>query len=137
MYQQYGNILYGFILQFTNDESLAATILEQSIESLMSKQNEFPTSGMSPVTFLKQVTRAKAIDILNEYTKKIGTTTYIQPQTQFLDVADALSPLHREIFCRRYYSGKDERVIARELMISEIEVKQKVRETAKALRDHL
>lgn len=136
IYQHYGCILYGFILQFTSNESIAVRILKRSLDAIVEGAGEFQHSNLSLVTFFKHITRRVAITVLNEDKEK-GGMGCMQPQTRLLQIADMLSPQHREVFCKCYYDGKDENLIADELRISEGEVKQKIRETAKALRDHL
>lgn len=91
---------------------------------------------MSPIVFMKRVARSKAIDILKNKQMEPGKNNG-GPSTKFLEIAGGISPVHREIFYRKYYNGTDEKEIASVLQLSEEDVKQKIRETARAFRDHL
>lgn len=136
LYRQYSPVLYGFILQFTTNESLACRILEESISSILDRRMEINTATTSPIVFMKRITRDKAIDILKENQQERNDNSR-EPYAKFLQIANLLSPLHKEVFYRRYYNGADEKEIASALEISEAEVKQKIRETVRTFRDHL
>lgn len=85
---------------------------------------------------MKRIARDKAIDILKR-NKEERNGKDAAPSAKFLQIANSISPLHKEIFQRRYYNGMEEREIASELKINEDDVKQKIRETVRAFRDNL
>ena len=123
-------------MQFTTNEPVACRILEESLSSIVDRRKELNASDTSPIVSMKRIARDKAIDILKR-NKEERTENGAAPSAKFLQIANAISPLHKEVFQRRYYNGIGEKEIASELKITEDDVKQKIRETVRAFRNHL
>lgn len=85
---------------------------------------------------MKRLTRDKAIELLKK-THSGGKKEELMSSNRFLEISNSISPMHKEIFYRKYYCGHSESEIADALDLNESVVKTKIREAVRAFRGQL
>jgi RNA polymerase sigma-70 factor (ECF subfamily) len=134
LYNRYAATLYGFILQFTNDQELANKILEESFVRIHNQKKYFDPGKKSIFTFMKQLTHATIVEFIHhtlpDNPDGLAKHVFIKA------MGENCSPLHKKIFYLHYFKGLNSEQLAIEMKLPLSDIKRILREAALTIRSN-
>jgi len=117
MGQNFYEILTKFINCFTEDEKLTADILLENYREIVTNINKSSFLEMFPQ--ILQNARKAALHALKG---KVFEGNCWTEKKQYFPISNAMTDMHKEIFCLRFYRGLSEQEIGDKLQLSKEQV---------------
>lgn len=132
LYNRYGGMLFGYILDVVNDERLAEQYLAETFNSIPLQSDEFLAADNNEYCKLQGLAR-KA---LAGYFDKYCNGTEIDPPVRQNKFIGQMSVAQQKVFCGLYYCGKTTAGLAGELNITITEVRKLLKEAFTIVRNN-
>lgn len=132
LYNKYGGMLFGYILDAVKDERLAEQYLAETFNSIPLQSDEFLSADNNEYCKLQGLARKTLAAYFDKH--KNGTET--DPPARHNKFINRMSANQQKVFCGLYYCGKTTAGLATELNISTSEVRKLLKEAFTIVRNN-
>jgi hypothetical protein len=112
-------ILTKFLIGFTDDQASACELLTANYNAIIQPPQEEAVSFIPEYSRMLQRTRQIALKALSE--RPVPDICWSERRT-FFPISNAMTAIHKEVFCCRFYFGLSEQQAATKLRLSVAQV---------------